>query len=124
MGDTRHEPRGSMLDMQKFDGTDLEGWVSQMEHLFCLHSTCTANDKYQLALLYLDVERWQWNKQCIGSHIEWSIFSKVLCACFDRERHYLGRLTKLRQTGTVQEYIATFEQLAICTKNLADDFYT
>ena len=62
MGDTRHGPHGPKMDMQKFDGTDLEGWVSQMEHLFFLHNICTANDKYQVALLYLDVEHWQWWK--------------------------------------------------------------
>ena len=113
MGDTCHGPHGPKLDMQKFDGIDPEGWVSQMEHFFCLHSISTAKDKYQVALVYLDVEQWQWwqwHKQCIEGHIEWSAFSKALCACFDRERNYLGRLTKLLQTGTVQEYITTFEQ--------------
>ena len=98
-----------------------------MEHLFCLHNICTTDEKYQVSLLYLDVECWQWwqwNKHCIGGHIEWSIFSKELCSCFDWETHYLGRLTKLRQTRAVKEYIATFEQLAIHTKNLVDECYT
>jgi hypothetical protein len=58
MGDTSHGPRGPKLDMQKFDGTDPAGWVSQMEHFFCLHNICTTDDKYQVALLYLDAERW------------------------------------------------------------------
>jgi hypothetical protein len=35
----------------------------------------------------------------------------------------LGRLTKLRQTGMIKEYIVAFEKLAIHTKNLADVFY-
>jgi hypothetical protein len=34
MGDTRHGPRGPKLDMQKFDGSNPEGWASQMENLF------------------------------------------------------------------------------------------
>jgi hypothetical protein len=127
MEDTRHGPHGSKLDMQKFDGTALEGWVSQMEHFVFLHNICVADDKYQVALLYLDAkcwQWWQWHKQCICDHIEWSIFSKALCAHSDWERHYLGRLTKLWQTRMVQEYIATFEKLAIHTKNLVEDFYT
>ena len=69
MGDTRHGPRGPKLDMQKFDGTDPKGWVSQLGHLFFLHNICTVDDKYQVTLLYLDAERWQWwqwHKQCIG----------------------------------------------------------
>ena len=35
----------------------------------------------------------------------------------------MGRLTKLCQIGTIQEYIVAFEQLAICTKHLAEEFY-
>ena len=105
MEDTCHRPRGPKLDMKKFDGIDIQGWVSQMEHLFFLHNICTTDDKYQVALLYLDLECWQWwqwHKQCIRGHIDWSIFSKSLCARFDRETHYLGRLAKLCQMGTVK----------------------
>lgn len=60
MGDTRHRTRGLKLGMQKFDGIDPEGWVSQMEHFFFPHNICTADDKYQVALLYLDAKCWQW----------------------------------------------------------------
>ena len=59
-GDTRHGPRGPKLDVQKFDGTDPAGWVSQMEHFFCLNNIFIADHKYQVGLLYLDAERWQW----------------------------------------------------------------
>jgi hypothetical protein len=68
-GDTRHGPRGPKLDMQELDGTDPVDWVSQMEHFFFLHNICTSDDKYQLSLVYLDAERWQWrqwHQQCIG----------------------------------------------------------
>ena len=56
MGDTRHGPRGPKLDMQNFDGTYPEGWVSKMEHLFCIHNIHKDVHKYKMALLYLDVE--------------------------------------------------------------------
>ena len=36
----------------------------------------------------------------------------------------MGRLTKLRQTGTVDEYITAFEALAFRTWGLSDVFYT
>ena len=52
--DTHQGHRGPKLDMHKFDSTDAAGWVSQMEHFFCLHNICTTNDKYQVSLLYLD----------------------------------------------------------------------
>ena len=37
---------------------------------------------------------------------------------FDHESNFLGRLTKLRQTGTMNEYIAAFEALVFRTIGL------
>ena len=51
------------------------------------------------------------------------MFSKAIDDCFDRESHFLGHLTKLRKTCIVRDYIATFEQLAIRTDGLGDEFY-
>jgi hypothetical protein len=51
------------------------------------------------------------------------MFTKAVCACFDRESHFLGRLTKLHQTRSVSDFITTFEQLAIQTEGLSDEFY-
>jgi len=43
----------------------------------------------------------------------WGIHSmdpvKVVTFRFDRESHFLGRLTKFPQTGTVDEFIVAFE---------------
>lgn len=77
---------GPKSNMHKFDGTNSAGWVSQMEHLFFLHNIYTEVDKYQISLLYLHVECWQWwkrDKQCMGSHLNWSTFSKDICSHFD-----------------------------------------
>lgn len=54
--------------------------------------------------------------------LTWHIFSKALSDRFDHESKFLGRLTKLRQTGTVQEYIKAFEALAFRIGGLADEF--
>lgn len=56
--DTHQGHHGPKLDMHKFDVTDLVGWVSQMVHFFFPHHISTNVDKYQVALLYLDVECW------------------------------------------------------------------
>jgi len=53
----------------------------------------------------------------------WAQFTKALRARFEQEDSFLGRLTKLRQTGTVDEYITAFEALAFRTKSLTDEFY-
>jgi len=43
---------------------------------------------------------------------------KVVIMCFDRESHFLKRLTKLHQISIVDKFIATFEQLSIHTEDL------
>jgi hypothetical protein len=47
------------------------------------------------------------------------MFTKAVCACFDRGSHFLGRLTKLKQTGLVADFITTFELLATITEGLS-----
>ena len=51
------------------------------------------------------------------------MFSEAICDHFYWESHFLGRLTNLRKIGTVRDYIAYFEQLAIKTNKLGDEFY-
>jgi hypothetical protein len=51
------------------------------------------------------------------------MFTKAVCACFDQESHFLGKLMKLHQTGSVSDFITMFEQLAIRTEGLSDEFY-
>ena len=49
---------------------------------------------------------------------------KALCARFDKESHFLGRLTKLRQIGSIDEFIVAFEYFVIWTEDLSYAFYT
>jgi hypothetical protein len=51
------------------------------------------------------------------------MLTKAVCACFDNESHFLGHLNKMKQTGLVTYFITTFEQLAIRTEGLYDEFY-
>lgn len=51
------------------------------------------------------------------------MFSKAICDRFEWESNFLGRLTKLWKTGTIKDYIAAFEKLAIRTDGLGDEFY-
>ena len=51
------------------------------------------------------------------------MFTKAFCFCFDRESHFLGRLTKLCQTRSITDFIMTFEQMDIRTEDLSDAFY-
>jgi hypothetical protein len=46
-----------------------------------------------------------------------------LYECFDIDTNHLGRLTKLKQSGTVEDFIATFECLAFRTEGMTDAFF-
>jgi hypothetical protein len=46
------------VDMNKFDGSNSNGWVSQMEHYFLLHGMTDGFMKLCVNVLYLDPERW------------------------------------------------------------------
>jgi hypothetical protein len=77
-------------------------------------------------VLYLDQEQWQWwkwHKKCYLGQPNWTMLTKVVCARFDKEYHFLGWLTKLKQTRLVEKFITAFEQLDIITKGLSYEFY-
>jgi hypothetical protein len=44
---------------EQFDGSNLLGWVTQMEHYFSIHGNTDDLHKLQVGVLYLDVECWQ-----------------------------------------------------------------
>jgi hypothetical protein len=106
------------VDVTKFDGSDLTGWVTQMEHYFSLYGITDDLAKLRYGVLHLDQERWQWWKwrktSCQG-YIAWTQFVTELYERFDTDTNHLGHLTKLKQSGTVEDFIATFERLAFQT---------
>eukprot|EP00253_Pinus_taeda_P035434 PITA_35434 len=113
--------------MHKFDGSHTSTWLAQMEQYFKLNHILDDGTKLMLGSMYFDNERWQWwewHQRCNGPFRTWTQFTKALRDRFEQEDSFLGRLTKLRQTGIVEEYITTFEGLAFHTKGLLDEFYT
>jgi hypothetical protein len=48
------EPRLPHVHVNKFDGPDPIGWVTQMEHYFSLHGITFELDKLCYVFLYLD----------------------------------------------------------------------
>eukprot|EP00253_Pinus_taeda_P026095 PITA_26095 len=126
-GNHQHShPRPPKLDMYKFDGSHLAIWLSQMDQYFTLNHIKDDETKLSVGSLYLDQEIWQWwewHQKCYARPITWQIFSKALSDRFEHESNFLGRLKKLRQTSTVQDYITAFEALTFRTRGLADEFY-
>jgi hypothetical protein len=114
------------VDVTKFDGSDPTGWVTQMEHYFSLYDITDGLAKLRYGVLHLDQERWQWwqwRKTSCQGYIAWTHFVAELYKCFDTDTNHLGRLTKLKQSGTVEYFIVSFERLAFRTKSMSDAFF-
>jgi hypothetical protein len=124
-----HLPRDLCLpriEVNKFDGSDPTGWVTQMEHYFSLHGITDDLAKLRYGILHLDLERWkwwQWCKKARQGYVAWTQFVAELYDRFDSDTHHLGRLTKLKQSGTVEDFIATFEHLDFRTEGMSDAFF-
>eukprot|EP00253_Pinus_taeda_P006430 PITA_06430 len=120
-------PRPPKLDMHKCDGSHPAAWIAQMEQCFNLNYILDNETQLMVGSMYLDNERWQWwqwHQRCNGRPLTWDTLKKALMEHFDHDSAFLGRLTELQQTGTVDEYITAFEALAFHTIGLQDEFYT
>jgi hypothetical protein len=42
---------------------------------------------------------------------------------FETDTNHLGHLTKLKQSGTIEDFIAAFERLAFRTEGMTDAFF-
>jgi hypothetical protein len=118
-----HLPR---VDVTKFDGSDPTGWVTQMEHYFSLYNITDDLAKLRYGVLHLDQERWkwwQWRKTSRQGYIAWTQFVAELYERFDTDTNHLGRLTKLKQSSTVEDFIAAFECLSFQTEGMTDAFF-
>jgi hypothetical protein len=60
--------------VNKFDGSDPMGWVTQMEHYFSLHDIIDELAKLRYGVLHLDIERWQWRKKAHQGYVVWTQF--------------------------------------------------
>eukprot|EP00253_Pinus_taeda_P015118 PITA_15118 len=119
-------PRPPKLDMRKFDGSHPVAWIAQMEQYFSLNNIQDDETQLMVGSMYLDNERWQWwewHQCCNTAFRTWDKFKKTLTDRFDQDSALLVRLPKLRQTGTMDEYITAFEALDFHTRGLSDVFY-
>jgi hypothetical protein len=114
------------VDVTKFDGSDPTGWVTQMEHYFSLYNITDDLAKLWYGVLHLDQECWQWwqwRKTSCQGYIAWTQFVTELYECFETDANHLGHLTKSKQSGTVEDFIAAFERLAFQTEGMTDAFF-
>jgi hypothetical protein len=103
------------VDVTKFDGSDPTGWLTQMEHYFSLYNITNDLAKLWYGVIHIDQECWQWRKTSRQGYIAWTHFLAELYERFDTDTNHLGHLTKLKQLGTMEGFIAAFERLAFRT---------
>jgi hypothetical protein len=97
-----------------------------MEHYFSLYNITDDLAKLRYGVLHLDQERWQWwqwRKTSRQGYIAWTQFVAELYERFDTDTNHLGCLTKLKQSGIVEDFIAAFEHLAFRTEGMTDAFF-
>jgi hypothetical protein len=114
------------VDVKKFHGSYPTGWVTQMEHYFSLYGITDELAKlwYGVTHLYQECwQWWQWRKNACQGYVAWTQFVVDIYEHFDTETNHLGHLKKLKQSGTVEHFIVTFEQLDLCTEGMFDDFF-
>jgi hypothetical protein len=122
----QHDLRLSWVDVTKFDGSDPTGWVTQMEPYFSLYDITDDLAKLWYGVLHLYQERWQWwkwRKTYRQGYIAWTHFVAELYERFDNDTNHLGHLKKIKQLGTMEDFIAAFEHLAFRTEGMSDAFF-
>jgi hypothetical protein len=96
------------------------------ENYFYLYDITDDLAKLRYGVLHLDQECWQWwqwRKTSHQGYIAWTHFVAKLYECFDTDNNHLGCLTKLKQSGTLEDFIATFERLDFRTEGMFDAFF-
>jgi hypothetical protein len=53
------DPRLPRVEVNKFDGSDPTGWVTQMENYFSLHGIIDELEKMIYVVLYMDPKIWK-----------------------------------------------------------------
>jgi len=114
------------VDVTKFDGSYTTGLVTQMEHYLSLYGITNELAKLQYGVLYIDQEEWKWwkwRKKSYQGYVTWTQFVADLYERFDTDTNHLGHLTNLKQFGTMEYFIATFERLDFHTEGMSDSFF-
>jgi hypothetical protein len=82
--------------------------------------------KLRYGVLHLDEERWQWwkwRKTSRQGYIAWTHFVAELYELFDTDTNHLGSFIKLKQSGTMEDFIASFQYLDFQIEGMSDAFF-
>jgi hypothetical protein len=83
-----------------------------MEHYLFFYGIIDELHKLQYGVLHLDGECWQWwkwRKNARQGYVVWKHFVEEIYERFDTDTNHLVHLTNLKQSSTVEDFIAAFE---------------
>jgi hypothetical protein len=100
-------------------------WVTQMEHYLSLHDITDELAKLWYGVLHLDLNVGNGGngEKCPPRVCGLDTICCRIYERFDTDTHHLGRLTKLKQYGIVEDFIASFECLDFHTEGMFDAFF-
>ncbi|KAL3637420.1 hypothetical protein CASFOL_018588 [Castilleja foliolosa] len=110
--------------LPSFDGTDPIGWLARANQQFELHHT-SPETKVFAALVAMEDAALYWFSwiRTRKPNLSWGEFSQALIARFDTrfKGSSFERLADVKQSGTVDEYVTVFMQLASQVPGLSDE---
>ncbi|KAK9225273.1 hypothetical protein WN943_010314 [Citrus x changshan-huyou] len=114
------------LDFPRFDNDDPSGWIYKCKRFYHFYAI-EEDDGIYVASIYIEGRALDWFQEYETSKpkITWKGFIKDLILRFSPGRYDdpISQLTKLRQSGTVQQYQEQFEALVVKTHVLSEEFY-
>ncbi|KAH9308476.1 hypothetical protein KI387_036387, partial [Taxus chinensis] len=114
--------------MRKFDGMDPINWINQMENFFELHQI-PLGQKVTMVALYLEPDQFIWYRwlcaqiQKSGLNVTWTVLTEELQLHYSSSvsNNYFSQLAKLRQIGSVKDYIHHFQNLSLRVENITEE---
>lgn len=102
------------LELQKFDGSDANGWIFRVQEYFDFHDT-PADQRLRIVAFNFEGQASEWYQGLKSNRklTTWTDFLIRVKLRFGPSKFedYEAQLAKLPQSGTVVDYIAEFERL-------------
>ncbi|XP_042946134.1 uncharacterized protein LOC122279514 [Carya illinoinensis] len=119
------QARSLRLEFPRFDGTDSIQWVLKANQFFSYYDI-PDNQKIQIAFFHMEgkaLSWFTWLKESSPINT-WDEFTSALEIRFGPSAYEdpVGQFTKLKQSGTVEEYQTQFEELSNKIKGLTEEF--
>ncbi|GKC49357.1 gypsy/ty3 retroelement polyprotein [Tanacetum coccineum] len=109
-----HYHRVTKIKFPRFGGEDVRGWLFGCEQFFKVDNV-PAENKVNLISIHLYDLALMWHRQFIGfvrEQVAWPLYREAILQRFGiAYDDPLGEIKKLRQTGSVQDYIDAFDKL-------------